>query len=566
MDVRGYLLQQLTAWSKALLRFMFFFVWVFMLSAYLSYHIGKSTNPQITVVWSLCLGGLLSLILYLLTEVQAFDKGKSLIFQVIPVVMTLVFYQFMPKENAESEVWTVITFFALFSSLIFMVPLVPFLRKRAEPLFLKYNMQVLENFLESALMAAILFAGLSLAVVSIDALFNTHIGKGDMYAHLAIWIFLFLHSVNFLSNFPGIPLAEEQLNRYKSRFYKVFINYVAIPVTIIYTAILYAYSLKLLMVHEDLKNWVVSLCAWYGGIGLFTYLCNRVYLLHNESLLSRFFNKYFFLTAIVPLILFLYACYDLLAKRGITEESYYLSLIFIFALFAVVFYQIKKEGDLRLIPTVIIFLSLFSIASGPFNAWKLSTQNQKKRLLTSMEKNGLLVEGKLVANKGSKMKTDDALNFSLSYLDRKGELSFLKSFDKDHLLTDTIQNQMTVSNKLGISSYNYATDYDVKNIYHNHLPVISVNDFSKLLPLVNKYSTLSDNFEGIKVNDKGGFDYYARGEKKWEYKLLKEDLVDQKIKFSTKSDSITVFFQSLTYRVKNDGLEVEDITGVAFQK
>ncbi|MBK8698695.1 MAG: DUF4153 domain-containing protein [Saprospiraceae bacterium] len=565
MKIATYIREYLSNWSAASKRFPVFLLWVSALCVYFCYRIVSDVEPDIRILWTLALAALFSLNISLFTALKGYSGTVAYLCQLVSPAFTLIFYTLLPAEDAESTVWAVVLFAVLMLIFHLTLSLLPFLKARNESSFLTYNMKLLENMAESLLMAGILFLGLSLAVVSIDALFNTTIGRGEMYGHLAIWIFLWLNSLNFVSSFPSIPVTEEKADTFQSRFFRIFVNYICIPVTLIYALILYAYTVKVMFDVEAIKIWTSSMCTWYFGVGIFSYLTSRVYLLHNNSSASQWFVKYFYHISIVPLILYMYAGYRFIIENGITEESYYLVLAIVFATLSLVYMLGSKVKDQRFYGASMIVLATISVVTGPWNVWNLSLSNQQDRLVDFLEERGNLRDGMLVKGKSNaKPDGDQVLRETLMYLDQRFALDPLKERDKEKILGDSITLN-SIGEALDISglSSRLSPKEEVKSVFWPHLPVIDLKGTLEMRPVQNKYVEIKADYKGYKVTDHGTLAYYESGKLVNEMALTVSNLKSDHLLIMQDNQVVKVYFTNLNYREDQGKLALEDVVGTA---
>ena len=562
-------------WLSGSSRFAMFFVLVALLCARLSYQIENDHELELKYVMSLALAPLLSLMSYFLCEQYKANATWRVVGQLCAILLTGLYFVLFPDTKDSMQLWPTIVFGVLIFSILMMLCLLPFVKQRQDQVYLKFNMQVFENFLESLFMTAIIFAAISLAVISIDALFNTKIGQGEFYGHTAVWAFIFINSVNFLSSYPKLPVEEATLNTYQTRFYKIFTNYISVPVIIIYAIILYAYAIKIAIDHEALKEWTSGLCTWYFITGTFTYLSNRVFLVHNTSAVSSFFCRYFFAMSVIPAMMFFYAVYDLIQKKGIEEDTYYLALFWVASALIVAYFLISRSKDLRTIALVLLVLAMFSIFPSPMNVWNLPLKNQSSRVIEYLEKNKIIQEGKLIPIKDQDIEKDISINSSLYFLERRHQLKdVLEPFDKDKIFGDSISyTANNVMFKLGLDAIRYddgshamLDTNQAKYISNPHYPKILLEEYTASYPVLNLSNQTSHDFSGLIVNAEGKLDWMEGGKIVSSFALLKSNIKGEKIVLSNEVKTIDVYFIHLSYRSQGDVLLIDDIQAIAFTK
>ena len=271
-----------------------------------------------------------------------------------------------------------IRLFSVFSGILLalhlMVTVIPYLKKeRSITDFWVYNKTLLIRFFEASFFTVVLFAGLAVALVSIEKLFDISFRGIEIYGDLAIFLFSVVHPFFFLSRFPhkyyDLHLEEP------SKAYLTFSKYILIPIVVTYFVILYLYSTKIIVTWNWPRGWFSSLTLLLSGIGILTYLLNYKTDLFNKPKLVIFYKKYFFLLLLPLLILLSLAIYTRVSQYGITERRY-IGIVFTLWLFVVTIYIIlSKKDDIRILP---ISLSIFILLSviGPWNMNRVSVLSQ----------------------------------------------------------------------------------------------------------------------------------------------------------------------------------------------
>jgi hypothetical protein len=106
----------------------------------------------------------------------------------------------------------------------------------------------------AALYAAALYAGLALALAAIDTLFE--LGLDDrIYAHVAGWIFMVLGPWIVLGAVPEYAQPVEPRREVATVVHRM-LTYLVPPLLLLYYAILYAYTIRILLTGEVPKNLV----------------------------------------------------------------------------------------------------------------------------------------------------------------------------------------------------------------------------------------------------------------------------------------------------------------------
>jgi hypothetical protein len=116
---------------------------------------------------------------------------------------------------------------------------------------------------------------------------------------------------------------------------------------------------------------------------------------HGTRLLRLFMRGWFFLL-IVPAVLLTMAIWRRLGDYGVTPDRYGVALVAVWVAALVLYLAIRRnKADMRaILGAVGVLLVIGSI--GPFGANGLTIASQFKRLITLLEENGVLKDGKLM--------------------------------------------------------------------------------------------------------------------------------------------------------------------------
>lgn len=283
---------------------------------------------------------------------------------------------FAPTSSFDREV-EVITFFVLFICMHLWVAVAAFLTDKDRYAFWRFNNILFIRIVISVIFSGVLFAGLALAITSINILFNVSFGE-MVYLKLFFIIAGIFNTWFFLSGIPD-DYEELKVEQPFPKGLKVFSQYILIPLSIIYLAILYAYGMKIVVQWDLPRGWVSALIIFYSIVGILAILL--VYPLREKTEHSwvRLFARFFFI-AILPLIILLYvAVYTRVNEYGVTEPRYYLIILGVWLTIISLYYIFSKRKNINLIPVSLLIFGLLSLF-GPWNAFNVSENSQVKRL------------------------------------------------------------------------------------------------------------------------------------------------------------------------------------------
>lgn len=327
---------------------------------------------KIILICNLALTFLLSADLY--AEANGFDVKRKWGFRLLILLLCTGLYFALHPIRFTSDLYRV-AFLALTGHLL--VAFAPFIRKGNLNGFWQFNKTLFLRFLTSALYASVLYAGLAIALVSINGLFNVQI-EGATYIRLMSVVFSGFMTVFFLA---GVPKDFEALD--KEEFYpkglKIFTQYVLIPLMTVYLLILLVYEAKIIINWELPKGLVSSLILGYAIFGILSLLL--IYPIREKAGNGwiKLFSKFFYVMMIPLVILLLLAIWKRVGNYGITESRYVLIVLSLWLLFMTGYFLLVKAQNIKLIPISLCILSALAIY-GPQSASSVSKYAQVSRL------------------------------------------------------------------------------------------------------------------------------------------------------------------------------------------
>ena len=124
----------------------------------------------------------------------------------------------------------------------------PYIKSKSLNGFWNYNKILFLRFCSSVLFSAVLYIGITLALLSITLLFDFDIDE-DIYAKIWIIIAGLFNTWFFVS---GIPEDIEQLDNLQTypKGLKIFTQYILLPLLFTYLLILYLYGGKIILLWE----------------------------------------------------------------------------------------------------------------------------------------------------------------------------------------------------------------------------------------------------------------------------------------------------------------------------
>lgn len=254
------------------------------------------------------------------------------------------------------------------------------------------------------LIGAVMFGGgLSIILETLNFLFGLELPEKW---HERIWTVAlgFLAPVSWLAlapqNFTDRITGDE--TEFTTRAVATIVKFVLVPLLLVYTAILYAYALKIGLAGTLPKGTLGSLVVGYLLAGAATLLLAYPIRDSGGALVRLFWENWVWLSILPVLLLFL-AVYTRIAAYGLTEPRYAVVLIGIWALILAVWRMVRRDEsfDLRVIPGLLALL-LLAASFGPWGIVGASVRSQTAELAGILREKGMLADGKFVRpDKGS---------------------------------------------------------------------------------------------------------------------------------------------------------------------
>ncbi|MFP4156368.1 MAG: DUF4153 domain-containing protein [Opitutales bacterium] len=371
------------------------------------------------------LGFTLSLLIDLIAEARAADERGRLIAQAAGILGLALYSQFtMPLslENSRPPFWY--GYLILIFAMHLGIALVPALARADGQGLWRFNLSCFLRFFFSAINAALLFAGLALALLSVDKLFE--LGFDDrLYPQLWVLCAFLAHPLLCLSGIPrpGISGPEDEF----PKLLRFTLAFIGLPIVAVYLLILYAYVLKIGLQWTWPNGWVAMPIFILAVISLLSFALSLP--LADRATWARRFHRWLF-PALFPLSIVLFLALQVrLGEYGMTMNRY-LGLALAIWLFGLsLAYLIRPKLPILWMPLSLLAVALFSISSGPLSASAWTLRSQTERLQDLGEAMGIVQQDQWVPAPGS-LEASDARAFQdvLRYL--------LENFGADPLETE----------------------------------------------------------------------------------------------------------------------------------
>ncbi|MEM8868139.1 MAG: DUF4153 domain-containing protein [Verrucomicrobiota bacterium] len=383
----------------------------------ISINLGNDAVPILRLAILCGLGFVLSLLADLKLEARAITGVMHRGGVTVVVITLLIGYQFivMPAElkNAPKS------FFYSYGILLFClhlgIALVPLLRSADKSMLWRFNLSLFLRFFFSSINAVILFAGLALAIVSIDKLFGLNM-EPEIYAQLWSICAFFIHPMLFLGGIPKLDAIRADEEKAYPKPLHFTLQFIALPLVLVYLIILYAYVGKILILQSWPNGWVAMPIFILSVISLLTYVLSAP--LAYARTWSRLYHQWLF-RLLFPLSIVLFLALQIrLNDYGMTINRY-LGLALAIWLFGLCLAKIIRPSlHVGWIPATLLIISLIAIYGGTISAFSWSQRSQLQRIQILATETGTWNEGRLVPSTSEDYSRESAseLSSSLRYL------------------------------------------------------------------------------------------------------------------------------------------------------
>ena len=393
------------------------------------------------ILMSSYLGLLLFIALTVFCERIAVSKSIKYLIQCAGLLLVIGYYFTLPDHFALIS----FTKFTLYSiGLHLLIAFVPYITKDEQGGFWQYNKTIFIRILTAILYTTVLFAGIAIALLSIDTLFKINVDY-KLYADLWILLSGIFNTWFFLAGFPADFEALETTDDYPKGL-QIFTQFVLLPLITVYLLILYAYMIKIIVLWQWPVGYVSYLVIAFSIAGILSLLLIHPIRNDEKNKWILTYSRFFYL-AIFPLIILLaLAIKRRISDYGITENRYFILVLAMWLIGMAAYFLISRNKSIKVIPVtlcVIVFLSSF----GPWSSFNVAIFSQQRHLVSLLEKNKMIVNGKIVpAHNTISSKDRTEISSTISYLiDKHGYQTLQPYFSEnlDSLMKPTLKTEFS---------------------------------------------------------------------------------------------------------------------------
>ncbi|MEF3317144.1 DUF4153 domain-containing protein [Peptoniphilus grossensis] len=295
--------------------------------------------------------------------------------------------------------------------------------------FVVYVAKILRAFIISNIYSFIVFVGISGIIFALNSLFKFNFGS-SVYLRVAIFSFILFNVVTFFSDFPKV---RDSFTDYKyPKAFKILLVYIITPIVIIYTAILLAYFVKILVLWQIPNNLIVNLVIWFASFSIvYLFFLSRV---DSITFINKF--KIVFPFTLFPLLgMMFFAIYLRIKEYGMTENRYIVIAVGLWIFLSLIYYIFYRENSNISIP---IFLSVIILITGigPASATILSIRSQNARFEKLLRDNKMIAGEEIKPNINIESDAKSQIVDIVSYMVRTDRVDKLSYMPKDFKLSE----------------------------------------------------------------------------------------------------------------------------------
>lgn len=331
-------------------------------------------------------------------------------------IVLFLYYTFLLQDFRMVEITRYI------ATMIFLVIVVFYILKiKHDVNYEVFVIKIFSGIFLTILYCGVLFGGLAAIYATIEGLFDVNI-KEELYLY-TFFIVVFIFGVTMLLS--KIPEKDEDFLDYNyARSLKVLLAYIVIPLISIYTLILYAYFVKILVEWEWPRGLVSHLVIWYSAISVgVIFLITPVI---EENKVAKLFRTIFPI-ANLPILLMMYiSIFQRINQYGFTENRYYIVIFGLWITGMMLYFIIKRPLKNIFIPISLSIIVLLSVY-GPVSSYSISKWSQNTRFNNILESNNMIQNGNIVPNPQLEIEAQRQLNSIVNYFISSHDVYDLKA-------------------------------------------------------------------------------------------------------------------------------------------
>jgi hypothetical protein len=305
----------------------------------------------------------------------------------------------------------------------------PALRVQNNEALWRFTSVALEGAAIALVAAVILAIGLCVLVFSITYLFELR-DPGRLIPDIWIVSLSLFWPLRALSTLPRAEDPPETLTLQFHKALPFLLDWALVPIWIAYLAVLYTYAAKILIDGSLPRGNVAWMVHGFGALGVAVWL--MVWPRRDSgTALTRLFQRWFWWTLPIPLLLLAIGILERVGAYGWTEPRYMVALGGVWLAAMALIYGLRPSRvPLAVAPLSLAALCLLS-TFGPWGAVSVSVRDQHARLARLLAHHGILVDGGIVPVKDpAAVPTSDAqaIGSAIDFLSQHDRFDLLEAW------------------------------------------------------------------------------------------------------------------------------------------
>ncbi len=367
----------------------------------------------------------------------------------LTLILLISYYLVIPELKSDIFWGQYFVLLILFYAVFFIVPYFP--KREGFSLAL---VERLGKFFLTGLYAFVLYLSLNAVLFSVERLFELDL-PSELPADLFFCVLGFFAVPYFLGSLPEIHHQEKP--EAFSKIFKTLFLYILIPVQSIYTVILYAYFIRLLVLRMLPEGLIGNLVLWYALVSFLT-LFSVKDLRAEVSWLDQYM-KIFSVAMVIPMVMLAIAMGIRVHYYGLTMVRYLSVVAMIYLGIAYILLPIKRRD--ASIPLYVIAICMLTVSFFGVLSWdKVVLKEQMGRLESHLIEAGYTLDNKnWVAPATVSEEQQQLISEGLNYLTDHYEI------DEITLLPEGFEMDQAAQ-YLGFEIKNRYTRYDHSNYFN----------------------------------------------------------------------------------------------------
>ena len=402
------------------------------------------------------------------------------------IILLLIFCFLLPDKFEAVQYYQLIS---IGITLILSTFFVPFFRKNSDIAFWEFSKSAIIQFIIAFIFAQVLFAGLSLAVLSLKELFKIDI-QPKVYQDIAVICYVLFAPIYFLANLKSKDKIHNQEYKF-DKFIKILGLYIFLPILALYSLILYVYLAQIIVKWQLPNGWVSMLVSVLGLGGFVSMFILYPLRLEKENKIANLLSSYFPMLLLPLLVLMSVGIFRRLGDYGMTVNRLYVLILNLWLYGISIYLFLSKASQLKWI--MISFSAILLISSvGPWSVYSITRSRMLNEIGQLLDEAKLLKDGK-VPEKAAKTialtpKLAETLSEDIKYVSNNYGIENLQLYFKNSLKNKSWTDIFT---QIGITDLTLKDSFFNAWIEKKDSPVIDINNYKSFvfIPTFNSEKT-----------------------------------------------------------------------------